>query len=82
MSVMCPQTHIPRDICVGNTYHCDSSKWVIRYCFRKIYVIQSYRGEVINGGFGLVLDGSEVSLLHTVKKHTYLATCIQLKQII
>ena len=27
---------------------------------------------MINGGFGLVLDGSEVSVLHTLKKHMYI----------
>ena len=36
-----------------------------------------FRGDVVNGGFGLVLDGSDVCfVLHAHVIHAYTCTCV------
>ena len=45
--------------------------WLVRLCvcMYNMMIVLRGRGEVINGGFGLLLDGSDVRITHNT--HTY-----------
>lgn len=49
-----------RPLLFFKSFDCDDPR------FNSKFSVFSFRGEVVNGGFGLVLDGSQVSFIEEV----------------